>query len=159
MANLEIKQQVENVLDRTRAGSVDVIVQMEAEKDRPLRFKRTAGEILKRRRLSLTPRDLLPEPYSEKKPSKKIKMQTASSLMLLGAAAFETPTLDTIQSLGLDQLSSLKSSDIVRKALDRMRESQSESVRRTAPMQFWTSRSMPLRLKRDELHRLPKEVP
>ena len=61
----QLVKQVDRILDEVTTPQVEVIVQMESERDTPSQLARAAGEALSRRRLSLTPRDLLPESYGE----------------------------------------------------------------------------------------------
>ena len=162
MANSVLKQQVEAILDRTTDREVDVIVQMAATSTRPKQLMRIAGEALCRRRLTLTPRDLLPEPYSRKLPSRKVRQQTASSRVVLGKlakASIRTLALAASREIGLGPLAPLIASSIVGQSLGRAKGKKGRGVKgRRQPQRFWTSRAMPLRLSRDELAQLPDEV-
>ncbi len=152
-----IQRQVERLLDETRQQQVEVIVQMESDRGTSSRLARAAGAALSRRRFSLTPRDLLPGAYRKSVP-RAVKKETASTRTLLGKATAETLALAKIQQLGLSPMDSLLQNAMVRAALDRMLEPRRKSARRQKARQFWTSRSMPLRLQRDELRKLPEEV-
>ena len=153
-----LERQVERILDEAPEPQVEVIVQMESDRSKSSRLARAAGEALSRRRLSLTPRDLLPGEY-RKRITPQEKQETTSTRTLLGRATAETLALAKIQQMGPRPTDSLLQSGIVRAALDRMLRP-ARRARRTKrePSRFWTSRSMPLRLERDELRRLTEEV-
>ncbi len=152
-----IQRQVERLLDETRRREIEVIVQMESDRVTSSRLARAAGAALSRRRFSLTPRDLLPGAYRKPVP-RTVSKETASTRTLLGRATAETLALAKIQQMGLSPMDSLIQNAMVRAALDRMLEPAKKSARRKKARQFWTSRSMPLRLQRDELKQLPEEV-
>lgn len=158
MAQTSLKHQVESILDQTRKRRLDVIVQMEAEKTRPAQLRKVAGQALQRRRLSLTPRDLLPEAYSQKRARRLVRQKTASARTLMGPAARETIALAAIQKTGLNPLAPLLANAIVREAVGRVLDQRREFPAKVEPQRFWTSRSMPLRLEREELRKLPEEV-
>ena len=155
----QLSRQVERILDEAAgSGLVEVIVQMESERGRSSRLAQAAGEALSRRRLSLTPRDLLPGRY-DKAPTKQVRQETASTRTLLGKATAETLGLARIQKIGRSRMNPLLKSGVVRAALDRMLEPTRKSAKaKSQPSQFWTSRAMPLRLERDELKKLSEEV-
>lgn len=153
-----LRKQVERLLDEEPDRQLEVIVQMEPDRDRSSRLAKAASEALSRRRFSLTPRDLLPGGYHKRVP-RQVKRETASTRTLLGRATAETLALAKIQQIGLSPTDSLLQNAIVRAALDRMLEPRRKGARRSkAAQRFWTSRSMPLRLERDELRKLPEEV-
>ncbi|HKM53368.1 MAG TPA: S8 family serine peptidase [Isosphaeraceae bacterium] len=156
--NKMVKRQVERILDETTEDKVDVIVQMESDRPELKKLGQAAGVALSRRRMSLTPRELLPQTYH--KPVKgEVRQQTASTYSLLGKAAKETLTLAKIQKLGEEPLDPLLKSGLVKSAIARMVEPAKKSAGpKPAPNTFWTSRAMPLVLERDELSRLPEEV-
>jgi subtilisin family serine protease len=153
-----VKQQVEKILDETRESQVDVIVQMESDRPQLKKLGQAAGVALSRRRMSLTPRELLPQPY-QKQVKGEARQKTASTYSLLGKATKQAPTLARIQQLGEEPLDPLLKSGLVKAAIARMVEPGKKSAEPKAPPNpFWTSRAMPLVLDRDELARLPDEV-
>ncbi|MCP4690005.1 MAG: hypothetical protein GY859_18275, partial [Desulfobacterales bacterium] len=154
----KISRQVERILDENRAGRVEVIVQMEPDKGASEKLARAAGVTLSRRRLSLSPRDLLPGNYRKSTP-RKIKPDTASARAIMGKAVAETLALAAIRKSGLNPLGALLQSGLVKAALGRMAEPARKSAAVAFPSRkFWTSRSMPLRFTRGELAKLPVEV-
>jgi len=153
-----MQRQLDRILDEATGAHVDVIVQMESDRRRLKRLSRAAGAALSRRRMSLTPRELLPSSY-RKKVSTQARQETASTRTLLGRATAEALTLAKIQKMGRSPMQPLLQSGLVRAALARMTEPTKKSqTSRRSPQQFWTSRSMPLRLTKDELRSLPDEV-
>jgi subtilisin family serine protease len=151
-----VKRQTEKILDETKGQQVEVIVQMEsARTGEHLRLARAAGQGLARRRLSLSPRELLPLKY-EQQTAPPAKPRTAS----MRAAAQEALGLAQIQKLGRSSLESLAKTGLVTKVLSRMTTSTRKSAKpHRAPGRFWTSNSMLLTMKKDELKQLSQEVP
>lgn len=72
----------------------------------------------------------------------------------MGKATKEALALAAIQEIGLNPLLPLLASTLVSAALGRMLEPKKKSAGTIKPQQFWTSRSMPLRLDKDELNKL-----
>ena len=155
----QMQRQLEHILDEAPGDQVEVIVQMESEPGQASRLARAAGEALSRRRLSLTPRDLLPSAY--RKPATRRKQtESVSTQNRLQRATAETIALAKIQKMGLNSMTPLLKSGIVQAALSRMLQpAQKSSQAQSSPSQFWTSRSMPLRFQKEELKALPEEVP
>ena len=153
-----VERQVERILDERPESEVEVIVQMDSGRGNLDRLEQAAAEGLHRRRFSLSPRELLPLPY-QKRPSKQVKQETASTTVLLGNAKAETLALARIQKVGLQTINPLLQNGIVRAALARMAEpTRKGATAKDRVSRFWTSRSMPLLLERDELRKLPHEV-
>ena len=153
-----LQRQVERVLDSSPDREIEVIVQMESARDKSKRLARAAGEALNRRRFLLTPRDLLPGTY-QKAVSPQQRQETASARTLLGKATAETLALARIQQMGGGPAGELLKSGVARAALERMRQPKKKNAPVTAELGwFWTSQSMILRLGRDELPALTKEV-
>ena len=73
-----LSDQVQRINDTTSGEFVDVIVQMESDRRMPRNFGKAAGTALARRRMSLTPRDILPGDY-DKSLSRKAQGATAST--------------------------------------------------------------------------------
>jgi hypothetical protein len=151
-------QQVERILDERQEDEIEVLVQMGAGRGDHDGLQRAANAALRLRRFCLSPRDILP-PIYHKRASNQQKKSTASSRAILDRAAAESMALARIQEVGLASLHPLLQNGIVRAALDRMTTPAAKSARRRETIgRFWTSRSIALRLDRDQLLRLPKEV-
>jgi subtilisin family serine protease len=153
-----IEQQTEKILDEAEGEQIEIIVQMQSERVEPLKLARAAGEALARRRLSLSPRDLLPEPYAG--PAPQTKSETASFSALMGKATEEALGLAQIQKIGTSPIQALKKNEVVQSVLDRMTKPSRKSANPLpAPKPFWTSSSVLLTMKKDELKRIAEEVP
>jgi hypothetical protein len=157
MSTLGVGRQVDRILDEHSEDRIEVIVQMGGGRGR-FNLERAAMEALGRRRLSLSPREVLPTAYL-KRVRRQEREETASARVRMDAARVETLALAQIQKIGLETLHPLLRSDLVQTVLARMEQSpKKSSPDRRDVSRFWTSRSMPLRLNRDELRRLPTEV-
>jgi len=157
MGTTALSQQVQQILDTTRRPQLQVIVQMESDTRASVRLARAAGQALSRRRLSLSPRELLPGPFSKPTP-RSVRQATASQLVLMstGTAAM---TAAAIRDKRLLLVNPLLDSDIVKAAMGRMGEPDAAAgAAGPSRTHFWTSRAMPLLLTRDELQRLPGQV-
>ncbi|MBF0370156.1 MAG: S8 family serine peptidase [Magnetococcales bacterium] len=152
-----LKQQVEKILDEG-GEQMEVIVQMASDPKQKKKLLEAAGTAISRRRFSLSSRDLLPEPF-KKVASKKVKSESASTATILRTAAKSAAlTLAAIKNSGLQPTNSLLEAGLVAKALERTLQPLTKGGKIPSPQRFWSSRAMPLRLMRDELSRLPKEV-
>tara|TARA_R110002072_G_scaffold303126_1_gene494871 strand:- start:36367 stop:37890 length:1524 start_codon:yes stop_codon:yes gene_type:complete len=151
-----VKSQLDRIAQEASSNLVDVIVQMESSRTNLKNLGRAAGQSLRRRRMALSPRDLLPAQYSDtKRASLKVRSQTASTRTLLGKAAAEAFSLKGIRKLGQDSLKELTRSAIYESAMSRMvKPDKKSSPDRPTPHPFWTSRSMPMQLTREELESL-----
>ena len=155
-----LENQVQRINDASTGQYVDVIVQMELDRRLLRGLSKAASTALSRRRMTLSPRDLLPGRF-DKSLSRKAKASTASTRSLLGKsrAAAEAITLAKIQKRGLTSIAPMLDSHIIQTAIARMTEpARKSAAAKSAPSQFWTSQSMYLRLTKDELQNLPKEV-
>jgi subtilisin family serine protease len=153
-----LQRQVERIADEAEGSQVEVIVQMDIRGKEPRRPSVALGQALSRRRLSLTPRDLLPAAYGVSGGQER-RAESASAHLLVGKATTEMLTLTRIQKVGASAMNPLLKSGLVSEALARMAEPKRKSA---APKRvstgFWTSRAMPLRLPKNDLQKLPSEV-
>ncbi|WP_165742186.1 S8 family peptidase [Candidatus Thiosymbion oneisti] len=155
-----LQQRVEHILDTVPGEKLDVIVQMEADRAITARLARAAGRAVRHRRLALTPRDLLPQPYGKPAVKPRKMEETASDRARLDQARAATFALKRIQESGWHSTDALMNNPMVQGALDRMLTPTRKSSlpKGEGPNRFWTSRAMPLRLTRWELARLPDKV-
>ena len=145
-----IQTQTQRILDEHGEQSLNVIVQMEPQRRRR-RLSQAAGKALSRRQLTLTPRELLPRSYKTKGGGRP-PQETASTRALLGRSTQRAVTRAKLQKTRRAPMEPLLSNDVIRKAVGRMLEPKRKSARtRRRTVSFWTSRSMPLSLSRDEL--------
>lgn len=150
---VELKRQLDRIAQETTGNLVDVIVQMEASRTDLKKLGRAAGQALARRRMSLSPRDVLPSAYSaDRNASIKERRKTASTRTLLGKAAAEAFGLAQIRRLSANSMKGLAKTELYDSAIARMVRPVKKSLPdRPAPQAFWTSRAMPLKLTKSEL--------
>jgi len=125
-------QQAANILDGTRDAEIDVIVQMEPDRKTSEKLRRAAGETLARRRLSLSPRELLPGAY-QKRMKPRAREETASTLALMGQATAKALGFAVIRQMGLGPLVTLIQSDLVKTALGRITVPKKKSTSELPP--------------------------
>ncbi|MFK7767695.1 MAG: S8 family serine peptidase [Mariniblastus sp.] len=154
----QLVDQLDKIAQESTGKLVDVIVQMESPRKDLKKLGRAAGQALSRRRMSFSPRDILPTNFSEKRnASAKVRRQTASTRTLLGKAASEAFGLKQIRRLGTDSMKILSKTDLFDSAIARMIQPAKKSAPdRPEPKPFWTSRAMPLKLSKSELMDLSK---
>lgn len=155
-----LKQQLDQIAQESKSNLVEVIVQMESSRMHLKKLGRAAGQALRRRRMTLSPRDVLPASYSaERSASLKEKNQSASTRTLLGRAASEAFSLKALRKVGTDSMRELMATDVYSVSMARMvKPARKSSPDRPSPQPFWTSRAMPMRLAKSELMELA-EVP
>ncbi len=160
-SNKNLMEQVRRILDEAKEASIDVIIKMEFQRTQAEALTKAAGDALAARRMALSSRDLLPFSFSRSVANRlalKAGAVTAQARKRLATA--ETIALAQIKKYGLTSLEPLLSNDIVRQVLDKMAPaSQTHGQKEWRPRQFWTSRSMPLSMTRDELNKLSREMP
>ena len=153
-----LQRQIDNILGNSKEKEVEVIVQMESQRDKNSRLAIAAGGALSHRPQALSPRELLPERYNKRVAPKTIQ-QTSSVRTRLGQSKAQAIALEKTQQDAMAPLAPLIENRSVGRALSRMSKPKKKSTRvKKRNNRFWTSRSMPLRLTRDELSRLHKEV-
>ncbi len=156
-----IARQIAKIADEAEGPKVEVIVQVQSERDTDenLKLARAAAHALARRRLSLSPRDLLPGKFSLGQPQ-KAKSESASMRAQLGSATEEALALAQIQRIGRSSLEVLSKTELVGRVLARMTTpSRKGGSSGRQPTSFWTSQSMLLSLNKEELEQLPGDVP
>ncbi len=156
----ELNRQTEKILDEAEGQRVEVIVQMVTERSGDhLRLARAAGQALARRRMSLSPRDVLPPSYAAQEMAKPTA-ESSSMRALMGKATQQALGLAEIQKVGAMGLDVLTKSDLVGKVLARMMSpAKKGGAARPRPRQFWTSRCMMLTMEKEELQQLTRDVP
>lgn len=173
MANAVVQGQVERILDESSAHVHSVIVQMEEPIEELRRVFEASTEALRRRQLTLSPRELGPVSadiirdegrLSRSKLEKLRSASYAASSHVVLANTATNITLEQMRSAGLDVLSSLLESDVVRAAMESAtrRTKRKIAVESELPPGFhqsWSSRSAVLRMTRGELSKLPESVP
>ncbi|HEX2204928.1 MAG TPA: S8 family serine peptidase [Longimicrobium sp.] len=163
--SLPLQRQIERIIDEGHGARRSVIVQMGACECATERLLRVVAEVHRRRNLSLSARDLLPVDQRELDrlraggaPSPRGHGVPGASLALQAGSALLPVAPERLRSSGRASLAPLLASDVVRRALGRISRRRSAPERRDAPG-FWSSRSLPLELEKDDLAKLPAQVP
>lgn len=151
-----LHQQLDKIAQESGSGLIEVIVQMESSRTHLKKLGHAAGEALRRRRMTLSPREVLPATYSAgRAASAKEKNQSASTRTLLGRAASEGVSVKELRKVGTDSMKDLMSAEVFSTAMARMvKPAKKSSPDRPAPQPFWTSRAMPMQLAKSELKKL-----
>lgn len=168
-----LQRQVEKILDESDSANTEhsIIVQMEEPSGELQRVFRASAEALSRRRLTLSPRELVPanadliletSELSEARLEKLRAISTSTSSQV-ALAAVQRIELKSMVDQGLRLLDPLFDSDLVKSvqasSVDRAKRKKSdqdgppEGFRRS-----WSSRSAVLRMSRDGLSKLPTTV-
>lgn len=170
-----VKEQVERIIDEGEGSHRSVIVQMASDERATDRLLSIAAEVHRHRNLSISARDLLPAPLAElevvtkaagKRPAAVARRTPASaeaSLALQVGGALLPIARDLMRTAGLGYLAPLLNHELVKRALDetigRKDQGQGASVTTKDVPRFWTSRSVALDMSREDLAKLPQEIP
>jgi Subtilase family len=172
----ELKTAVERIIDEGQGERRSVIVQMESGEKTNDQMLKIAAEVHHRRNLSLTARELLPAPQPKLEKLREVagkKLTTsarntlasaeASLAIQVGTVLLPIAARELMRSVGLEALTPLMNSELVKKALSetvslKRKAEEAPFTARQAP-KFWTSRSMVLNIKKDDLASLPETVP
>lgn len=164
-----VRRQIERIIDETGNGESSVIVRMGALGEDERSFLPIVSELMRRRNLSMTARDLLPvsqealrrldtgkmlTPAQRQRSDPRLSLAaqaTLTEISLLGAGI-------TRKVFGLEALAPLVRSGIVKIAQSRAAKRRGPRARGVPVTQFWTSKSAVLELNHDELAKLPEEV-
>lgn len=172
--NKHLHQQVERIADESRETKVSVIVQMTTDDKEMETVLETGTEAIRRRRVTVAARDLLPAPAetlkraSGKKPTAatKRKLLTTSGQSFASSLArtnLSRAVESTISKVGLKALAPLFSSQWIAELVGKAREGQSQRAaqKKTATEipHFWSSGSAVLEVPRDDLTTLVDQVP
>ena len=161
-----LHEQVERIIDEGTGSRRSVIVRMAEPQDGDgvTVLVGTATDAIRARRLSLTARDILPssaEVVRGKTPGKLsarerrvLAQDQVSSVAQVAAADVTTVTKRHLASSGRKAVAPLLSSDAAKKAIAAPKRGAG-----TGTGVFWSSRSAALELHKDDLARLPDEVP
>jgi len=147
-----LEKQIERIIDESDKEHIEVIVEMEHEDDEIDRYLIAASDAISKRRAIVMARALLP-PKRELIPK---KLATKDLPKLKKSLISRT----TLQGIGLANLHPLLESEIVKISLKRSsrRKKKKMLLEVEGPPIFWSSSSALLKLRRDELKKLPKEV-
>ncbi len=156
-----LKQQVERILDAGGGQWRSVILRMKSDREED-ELARVAAEAIGRRNLYLSARDVLP-PQRVREPAKgKAARVLDFPYDLLGtsshvtAAAPESFSSKKLRSHAFNQLKPVLSEDIVVKAANEPKRNEADIGNVQV---FWAAKSILLTIERDELAKLPDEMP
>jgi subtilisin family serine protease len=173
---MSVESQIERIIDEGTGPRRSVIIQVSSDEAANHDLIKIAAEVHRRRNLSLTARDLLPasmeelERVNQAAGSKRLSMMVKNTLASSDAslatqvgAAMVPLERKMLKSTAMNALDSLLKSQIVRASLSETisrkskKSSQGKVGRKDIPV-LWASRSIALDIKKDGLHKLPKEV-
>ncbi len=147
-----VADSIQQINDRAQADLVDVIVQLENPASKSAKLKAAVGESLLRRRMSLSPRDVI-DSKSLKSRRAREKRKTKST---------RSSQISAYKKKSMTDLKSAMKNASVKESMSRL-ESEHDSKKSAAtkfkPTTYWTSQSMLLRLTKQELESLPQEIP
>ena len=174
----QVQEQVEKIIDEGEGARRSVIVEMATPREEEdERLLQVAAEVNRRRNLSLTARDLLPAPQQELQELQEAtdggQVRTASarsilhgskaSLAVQVGSALLPVIAGRLISGGQQSLTVLMASDSVQKALsetvEKKEEQHQSSITEGEVPILPTSGSMGLDIHKDDLSKLPDEVP
>lgn len=168
-----LRDQVEKIIDEATDPTINVIVQMTTPDEELDDILKTASEAMERRRVTVSARDLLPAPADELEKAKGKKTtaaakrhlaewnQSLSTTMAQSSLSDTTPAkLKTIANRVLKPLFTSSFVESIVGGLDAIKKA-SEKIQKVsdAMPHFWSSGSAVMEVKKDQLHRLPEEVP
>lgn len=146
----QIKEQVEKLLDLHNIPKLNVIVQVAPDRHQRRALRTAASQAISRRRLSRSPRELLPQERGKKPTSKN---RNASAYAWLGKKDVQHATEQVFKLAGLDDQSRLKeliANDVVQRVLAAMAEPGKKSGKRIPePKPLYAAKAMPLQIERD----------
>lgn len=169
-----LERQVERIIDEGSGSRRSVIIQMKVNEEPNKQLLQAAAEVHRRRNLSLTARDLLPASQSDlqqlvESAGKKLNAKARNTLNSADAslsiqlgAVMNLIQQEAIKRTGMQALAPLFNNELVKKTLSdtlsRKQKKSEQMTERSAPT-LWASRSMVLDISKDDLHKLPNEVP
>lgn len=169
--NKAVRQQIEFLLDNAEERVFEVILKAGRSNGQEDEFNRTVANALRKRSLSVSPRDVLPAAWHALDAGRRSENQTPSRAadrhlraagMSISAQMARSLVADaparTLKSATLAAMQPVLDSSVVREALA-LDQSRSRKRNNTAeePPVFWTSGSVLLRMKEDDLLKLSQD--
>lgn len=169
---MDAKIQVERLLDENpRKRRFDIIVQMKLPDDQLRSLLDATAQAVRRRHMTSTARDLLPAKadlvkarnptVAQKRKLRSYGASMASQVASIGNEAIEAKAMEAGSK---SALRALVSHDVVQKSFgeaeEAARSAKTKAQRRSVgpARTFWTSQSAAMKLDRDELHAISKDV-
>lgn len=158
MSRRHIKNQIEQIIDESSKKTIDVIVTLERQRHEFSDYIKEATEIFSRRQTTITARDLVP-PKSELWSSYKVMDKSLRSRL---TRTNELSAKSIIASYGIKNL---ESKELISDSKGLFKDFTTQDfIKRTVaksksdPVMFDTSRSMLLRVNKDDLNKMSQET-
>ena len=157
---IDLQKQAEALLDLYTQRRLDLIVQMVPGRQQRRSLRTAAGQATSRRRLSQSPKELLPPQQRGKRTQSKNR--NASSYAWLNKRAVKHATMQALEMARMSEdseLDSLIKNQVVQKALAQMVAPKKRGARDKAdPKPLIAAKAMPLQLDRDDVMKLIQSV-
>ncbi len=152
MLKKSLKRQIEHILDSGGGEVRSVILRMKSDNDES-GLGGVAADAIGRRNLYLSARDVLPLQRNVQRSRSRVTPVAVSSQV---AAAAKSLSPTRLRSQAFDQLRPMLSEDIVVKAANQPKQSKADIGNVQV---FWAAKSILLTIEKDELAKLPAEMP
>jgi subtilisin family serine protease len=161
--NGHLDEQVERIIDEGKGRRRSVIVRMASPEEELTALSSTTSNAIQKRNLAISARDVLPLPLDrirlpesgERSAYEKRVLKAEEHSVTAQVAVMEGKrvTSHSLKRSGLKVLKPLMDSDLVQKSKVEVRTEKPE------PEPFWISNSLALDIAKDDLAKLPSEVP
>jgi subtilisin family serine protease len=169
---MNLNKKIERIADESTSDQVSVIVQMKPEKNDLNQYLEATSDAIAKRSSIVSARALLPPRKELLKmntkgvitPASRRRLQqlpSSSTAMLLASLVFDAVVNnEELISSGLNALQPLLQSNFVKTIVaEHNRQRTRKPTNESEPVHFWSSSSAVLDLTKDELKKLPTEVP
>ena len=152
--NKILKNQIEKIIDESTTKNVDVLIKLAHENGDLKRYVNISSEVISNRSANVSarnlippPKDILPADSSDKKKMRKLSTSRLSMTKTLHASyKYQFQEKQALKRKNQDSLKPLISSSIGKKLSKDMKG-------------FWSSKSARMSMTKDDLYKIPKEVP
>lgn len=147
--NKELKEQVEKILDEEKGDSFEVIVRMASPEDAREALVDIASDRAQKRNMALSARDVLPDARE------RVERITEGVRLKSDSEGFTSMVAASSQIVSVTTAALAKAGNAFLAPLVQSGVANSDGQAKT----FWTSKSALLKIQRDNLAKLPEEVP
>lgn len=165
-----VQRQVEKILDEDPGRVHRIIVQMEEPNEELQRVFDASTEALRRRQLTLSPRELIPAPAEvireegalSRSDRRKLYAASHSASSQIALAPVKAIELESLRAESSRVLEPLRSSDVVQAGIifsGHPTRRKKSDLDQPQFRESWSSRSAALKMTRDSLSKLPDSVP
>ena len=155
----QLEQQAEAILDTNSQATLDLILQMVPGSFQRRLLKRAAGEAISRRRLSQSPRELLPQTRGTTPASKAAQASTFARLGKKDVKKATKQAFELARMSGNAGLEGLMKHDLVQKAFAAMAAPKKKSSNDwKSPSALIAAKAMPLQMERDDVMKLIRSM-